>query len=274
MKKRVFIYNISSSKILNLANINKNIQNIFDFCTVYIKNKKFNKYNLENSKNNIFDSFSELLLYNSKISNLKKENKFLKVNKNHSHSQNIQKQIGQKYFDLYDGFILQNYYSQFLNSSELDIDDIHIIITDKLICTFDSCDNRYHARTIVCGVPTLISTSGIVEGPAKPKDYYFKQIFFSRQPNELEQIEDEFKNRCIHYNDKRINSVIEGLICQSIFYNILSANHFCKYDFCRLYNAHWQEELISIHVNKKKFCPEHENILKKYRNNKSQYITC
>ena len=278
MKKHVYIYNISSNKILNIKKIIENIQKTFDFCIIVEKNKIIDKSTLKYpdiSNTTTFNSFSELLLFNSKISNLKQENKFLKIDKNQiQNSDNIEKQTEANYSDLYDGFILQNYYGQILSPFELKLDDIHILIIDKLICTFDQTDHRYHARTIVCGMPSLISTSGIVEGPAKPKEYYFKKIFYSQQPHELEKIEYEFKNRCIHYDDVRINSVIEGLICQSIFYNLISANPFCKYDFCRLYNAHWQEELISIHVDQKRFCSEHEKILKNYQKNPSELNTC
>ena len=278
LKKHVYIYNISSNKILNIKKIIENIQKTFEFCIIYERNKIIDEFDLEHSNihnTTTFNSFSDLLLFNSKISNLKQENKLLKIYKSQPQdSDNIRKQTVSNYSDLYDGFILQNYYGQFLSPFELKLDDIHILIIDKLVCTFDLTDHRYHARTIVCGMPSLISTSGIVEGPAKPKEYYYKKIFYSQQPDELENIDDEFKNTCIQYDDERINSVIEGLICQSIFYNLMSANPFCKYDFCRLYNAHWQEELISIHIDQRRFCSEHEKILKNYQKNTSKLNTC
>jgi hypothetical protein len=51
------------------------------------------------------------------------------------------------------------------------------MITDKLLCIFDERDWRYHDRSLICGNPTLISTSGIVKGIAKPRDYYYKLYF-------------------------------------------------------------------------------------------------
>jgi hypothetical protein len=35
---------------------------------------------------------------------------------------------------------------------------------------------RHHARPIICGSPIIISTASIVEGPARPKAYYFEQM--------------------------------------------------------------------------------------------------
>ena len=49
---------------------------------------------------------------------------------------------------------------------------LHIIFTDKLIGTFDYDDYRYHARALICSNPIVISTTGIIEAPAKPKQYY------------------------------------------------------------------------------------------------------
>ncbi|MGE5706196.1 MAG: DUF6775 family putative metallopeptidase, partial [Nitrososphaerales archaeon] len=48
---------------------------------------------------------------------------------------------------MYDGFILQKIYQEILKnkSLELDLSNLFIIITDKLICTFEETDWRYHA---------------------------------------------------------------------------------------------------------------------------------
>ena len=66
---------------------------------------------------------------------------------------------------MYDGFELQKIL-RYLNNDER---TLHVIITNRLTCTFDENDNRYHARAVICANPAIISTTGIIEAPAKPK---------------------------------------------------------------------------------------------------------
>ena len=73
---------------------------------------------------------------------------------------------------LYDGFEIQKIISN--NISEMDdkTQNLHIIFTQQLVATFSDEDFRYHARSLIAANPSIISTSGIVEAPAKPKKYY------------------------------------------------------------------------------------------------------
>ena len=77
---------------------------------------------------------------------------------------------------LYDGFMMQRLLETMINESQSNADHIHIVFEDRLICTFSEEDWRYHARTFVAGNPSIISTTGIVEAPAKPKEWYIKQM--------------------------------------------------------------------------------------------------
>ena len=70
---------------------------------------------------------------------------------------------------LYDGFELQNIIAENISITD---NTLHIIFTNKLTVTFDNDDFRYHARALISSNPTIISTTGIIEAPAKPKQYY------------------------------------------------------------------------------------------------------
>ncbi|MGE0242425.1 MAG: DUF6775 family putative metallopeptidase [Nitrososphaeraceae archaeon] len=178
---------------------------------------------------------------------------------------------------LYDGFIIQKILEKLQDKiiwqenfdRELALSTLNIIITDKLLCTFDETDWRYHARSLICGNPTLISTSGIVEGLAKPRDYYYKLYFF-QDPNIIDELNKEYSNQYINYNDSRINDVIEGLILQSLFYFINSGDPFCKDRNCRFFNAHYHEDAIRTNLEKN-ICKNHTIILKKYNQNLFHY---
>jgi hypothetical protein len=138
-----------------------------------------------------------------------------------------------------------------------------IILTDRLFATPDD-DKRLHIRASVYSFPSIISLSGIVEGPAKPKEFYiYKQRYSSLGAWELKQpeVKKKFKGEFIDYGDRRMAEVVKGYLAQAIFFYI-SGNPFCEKKPCRLYNAHWQKDLIYSQITSAKFCPKHTKILK------------
>lgn len=155
-------------------------------------------------------------------------------------------------------------------------DTCHIILTSRLFATPDEShpcaqgrgeQKRLHIRAAIFGFPSVISTSGIVEGPAKPKEYYlYKQKYAQLGAWEREEakIKQKLKGRFIDFQDKRMSEVLKGYIAQALFFYI-SGEPFCVNKSCRLYNAHWQEELITSQVKSAKFCPKHQNLLKEAR---------
>ena len=172
---------------------------------------------------------------------------------------------------LFDGFMIQKILRseeeitwQQNYDQELTLSTLNIIITDKLLCTFDEKDWRYHARSLICGNPTLISTSGVVEGLAKPRDYYYKLYFYD--DNNIKELNKEYSNQFINYGDARINGVIEGLILQSLFYFVNSGDPFCKDRNCRFFNAHYHEDAIRT-SREKTICNSHTFMLKNYNQN-------
>lgn len=144
-----------------------------------------------------------------------------------------------------------------------------IIVTKRLIATIGDNDKQMHLRSSVLSYPSVISLSGIVEAPAKPREYYLaKQSLQGSGLWELEEarLKQKLKKRFIDYNDKRIPKVVKGLSAQALFF-YLTAEPFCKSKKCRLYNAHWQEELIYSQVKSGKFCAKHSRVLKKLKLN-------
>ena len=166
---------------------------------------------------------------------------------------------------LFDFIGTQDLFSK-LKQSKLK-DSCHIILTDKLFFTIAD-DKRPHIRSIICSYPSVISTSGIVEGPAKPKEFYlYKQKYSQLGVWEIEEegVKKKFKGKFIDYADRRINEVLKGYISQALFYYI-TGNPFCEKKGCRLYNAHWQEDLICAQIKKGSFCIEHKRVMQKIKN--------
>ena len=159
---------------------------------------------------------------------------------------------------LYDGFELQDIISKNIPITD---DILHIIFTSKLTVTFDDDDFRYHARALISSNPTIISTTGIVEAPAKPKEYYLDLMAnFSE-----EEIKKKYKGRFLEYHDSRLNEIIEGYVLQSIMY-YETGESFCEERDCRLFNAHWQKDLLYSQIENKKMCKKHFETINKVKN--------
>jgi hypothetical protein len=152
---------------------------------------------------------------------------------------------------LYDGFELQHLLAPAFQS------DVHIIFTDLLTCTFSEDDWRYHARAVVCGTPSIISTSGIVEAPAKPREFYVSQLG-------THSLKKKLAGRFIDYGDERMTEVATGYVLQALFFFVTDGEPFCENDSCRLYNAHWQEDLIRTQVENPALCARHRSLANKF----------
>jgi Probable metallopeptidase family (DUF6775) len=163
---------------------------------------------------------------------------------------------------LYDGFELQNIFNSIIPESELD-NKFHLAFTTRLTCTFDYDDSRYHGRAIICANPAIISTTGIIEAPAKPREYYLRIHEKISQGLNFDIIKDEFKGRFLEYHDKNLGLVVKGYALQAIFY-YLTGQVFCQSKDCMLYNAHWQEDLIHSQIKIGTLCDHHQKILESF----------
>ena len=165
---------------------------------------------------------------------------------------------------LYDGFEFQKITSEFIPMDENKEETLHLIFTNKLTCTFDENDFRYHARALIGSNPVIISTTGIIEAPAKPKQYYL-DLMTDFNKERIEEIKEKYKGEFLEYNDSRISEIIEGYVLQAIMY-YETGDAFCEDKGCRLFNAHWQKDLFYSQLENKKLCNKHQKSIKKLVN--------
>ena len=165
---------------------------------------------------------------------------------------------------LYDGFEFQKIASELISGNESKEETLHIIFTNKLTCTFDENDFRYHARALIGSNPVIISTTGIIEAPAKPKQYYL-DLMTDFNKERIEEIKEKYKGEFLEYNDSRISEIIEGYVLQAIMY-YETGDAFCEDKGCRLFNAHWQKDLFYSQLENKKLCNKHQKSIKKLVN--------
>lgn len=165
---------------------------------------------------------------------------------------------------LYDGFELQNTVTEFIPINENTDDILHVVFTNKLTCTFDEGDFRYHARALIGSNPAIISITGIIEAPAKPKQYYL-DLMTSFSKESIEEVKKKFNGKFLEYHDSRLYEIVEGYLLQSIIY-YETGESFCDNKECRLFNAHWQKDLFYTQLENKKFCKKHLEIINRFRN--------
>ncbi len=168
---------------------------------------------------------------------------------------------------IYDGFMAQELLASLFGSEEISRWRLPIIFTNQLLATFDESDHRYHLRTVILGYPAIVSTTGLIEAPAKPREFYIAREQFRAMGLDAISplLASELKERCLLPNDERLTEVAKGYALQAIFY-ALFGEAFCDCKDCRLYNAHWQEEMLNAQLNGSyDLCPRHETMLKSFR---------
>lgn len=166
---------------------------------------------------------------------------------------------------LYDGFQLQRVFLGLIEQEEHSLEVVHIFFTNRLFATWVECDKRYHLRTSVYGVPSIISTTGLVEAPAKPREYYLLKQRYEMLGKDLLGLKERFKGCFIDYDDERMTEVMKGYAMQAVFYHLVG-KPFCEDKGCRLYNAHWQDELVFSQLESRyEFCEQHAKVLDSLR---------
>ncbi len=158
---------------------------------------------------------------------------------------------------LYDGYRYLAVMRGLLPPEERSLQVLHIAFEHRILGTFDE-DGRYHARANVCGYPSVVSTSGIVEAPAKPKEYYRvkAQLSIALGAIPFDAAKEPFKGQFIDYDDPQLTDVAKGYALQAAMYHA-SKEAFCEDPDCRLFNAHWQSEVLRAQIQSGRLCSRH-----------------
>ncbi len=248
---KIILYNEPTVPEIQLEQLTKFITEMFPV-EIEIRNNFFT-----NSNNSIFEKIAS-----SKIFDLKKPyEKHIPSNKE-TISEQEEKDITQEdQITLYDGFEMQKIITEYISNEEDKTSVLHIVFTNKTTCTFDENDLRYHARALISSNPAIISTTGMIEAPAKPKEYYL-DLMTASSKEQIGNIKEKYKGDFLGYHDIRISEITIGYTLQAIMY-YETGEAFCEDKNCRLYNAHWQKDLFNSQLKNKKFCKKHEEIIEK-----------
>ena len=251
---KLIVYPEPTVPEIEIGQIQKSITDIFDV-EVEIRKRFF-----ENLDERIFEKIAAARIFELKKQFKKhcpttEEIQFEKENKDASE---IEEEI------LYDGFEMQETIREFLPSDEKIDSILHIVFTNKITCTFDEDDFRYHARALIGSNPSIISTTGIIEAPAKPRQYYL-DLMTCLSEEKIEEIKEKYKGKILEPHDSRLHKIAEGYILQSMMY-YETGEAFCKDKECRLFNAHWQKDLLHSQIENSRFCNKHLEIINELKN--------
>lgn len=250
---RIFLYDEPSVPEIKINDLAKFLEETLDVPVqvrknffVHFKSDRDTAYKLASSR--VFDPYAPFELHTPTEEEIHFEEKSFADN---SESGNIV---------LYDGFEIQNIIKNIIPEEESSYDTFHLVFNTRLGCTYDCEDYRYHGRAVICSNPSIISTTGIIEAPAKPRAYYIIMQHSMSQGLNLDALKDQFRGKFLEYHDRNLDKVIRGYALQAIFYH-LTAEPFCDSKDCILHNAHWQEELIHAQIDLGKLCGNHQRIL-------------
>lgn len=125
-----------------------------------------------------------------------------------------------------------------------------VVLTDRLVGTFEG--DRYHVRFLVNGHPCIVSPPGFVDGPARDRSFYMaKQMLGSA--HDADQVSDDDH---LTRGDERITTCVASALLQTLAYHD-RGEPFCEDESCRLFNPHWQEDLLDTMATEE-LCSEHE----------------
>lgn len=129
----------------------------------------------------------------------------------------------------------------------------NLVFTGRLMCTWGG--KRYHARTVLMGADAfaaqVVSSAGVVEGPAKPPEYYwakgrlFQHGFTQeRQSEALSVLDETFEGRFVKPSDPLMGRLVAAYCLQPLMY-VVAGKPFCENPDCCLFNSHRQSEVLN-----------------------------
>lgn len=163
----------------------------------------------------------------------------------------------------YEAAGLMRFYRKYVPGADEVGRAIRVIITERLLMSWSEDDLRFHARAAMFGIPCIISLSGLVEGPARPQEYYIERQAMGSPLAVDISLRERFAGRFLEPDDDRISEVLRGYLMQCAFYAMIG-QPFCEEHDCILFNAHWQEEMLHAQIESGRLCERHQKMLAKH----------
>jgi len=128
-----------------------------------------------------------------------------------------------------------------------------IAVHPFLMLTWHRWDSRYHARVVTFGYPSLLSIPGIVEAPARPREYYMMLMSGKKGAAELDAM---FGGKFLTFDDD-LTQFVGVYLLQCAFY-LLFGKGLCIAPGCLLHDSHKQADLMR--APSKELCKVHQRL--------------
>jgi hypothetical protein len=160
---------------------------------------------------------------------------------------------------LYDGYMLADQLGNLLSH---DAGAFHVLFVDDAIGTYDHADMRYHGRALISANPCIVSVRGMCEAPARSREYCIDVMACAAAGGDEREVELRYGGQFLTYDDSRLQEVSHGYVMQAVFH-FETGEAFCADADCRLYNSHWQSDVIRTQVVSPRLCGRHQDVLRR-----------
>ena len=165
--------------------------------------------------------------------------------------------------EIYRGQALQAILALMMLADEDSLDQLHIVLTSMVFGDWDEHTRDFRVRVGCLGQPSLISTTGLIEGPARPRDFEVlrTQMAVMGLDEDIADLAEAFEPRALGYGDRRITTCLQGYALMAIMYRAYGEGP-CEDPTCRLHDAATQEELIECQCSEDAgLCERHSAML-------------
>lgn len=148
--------------------------------------------------------------------------------------------------EVYRAQALQAILSLMVQADESSLDHLHIVLTSMVFGDWDEFSREFRVRVGCLGRPSLLSTTGLIEGPARPRDFEVlrTQMAVMGLGEDIADLAEAFQPRALGYGDRRITECLKGYALMAVMYRAYGEGP-CDDPTCRLHDAATQEELIA-----------------------------
>ncbi len=156
---------------------------------------------------------------------------------------------------------LQRALRALIPQEEAGLDHLHIVFTAHLLAEIEQPLNL-HPRMAALGAPSVLSTSGLVEVPDRPKEYHFKRMQYATfgADDHLPDLAEDFADRALGYGDPRLNDVLRGYMLMAVIYRATGDGP-CDIPTCPLYPADTQVDVLDAQLgHESAMCPHHAEL--------------
>lgn len=164
--------------------------------------------------------------------------------------------------EVYVGRLLQAALRLLIPEDEATTDRLHCVFISQLLADIDD-PAAPRVGVAALGSPTIISTSGLVEAPRRPREYYFRRNHYAMlgAVEHIDSLAEQFADRTVDYGDPRINELLKGYLLMAVVYRATGDGP-CADPLCPLHAANTQQQLLQTQLgDRSRICGYHRGML-------------